>query len=303
MTYSILIVHGDSDVKTSMQEHLESSAYAVKTANDGPQALSILNQCPMDIVVADISMAGENGLELTRTIKQKYDIDVMAMTEHDETKAQENAMRAGVSDFVFTPFHHDELNLRIKRVLKERAFNQERCTLLEELRKLAITDDLTGLHNARHFSNQIKIEIQRHNRYDRSLSLLILDIDFFKNYNDTWGHLEGDKVLSRIGTTINSCMRFMDSAFRYGGEEFAVILPETGIEKACLVGNRIKKRIAQEIFHPAFGKTASVTISVGASEWLPNEDMNSFIRRTDIALYQAKARGRNCLASSSQNRG
>jgi diguanylate cyclase (GGDEF)-like protein len=166
------------------------------------------------------------------------------------------------------------------------------------MEKLAITDALTGLYNSRQFFIQIKQEIKRFDRYGRPLSLLILDIDFFKNYNDTWGHLEGDKVLMGIGRIIKSCMRSMDTAYRYGGEEFAVILPETGLEKACIVGTRIKDRIASEIFTPEAGEKQHVTVSIGASEIRKGEDFTAFIKRTDKALYHSKQTGRNKLTVS-----
>jgi diguanylate cyclase (GGDEF)-like protein len=139
------------------------------------------------------------------------------------------------------------------------------------------------------------METERNERYQHHLSLLILDIDHFKHYNDTWGHLEGDKVLMAIGRIINACMRSMDTPYRYGGEEFAVLLPETDLKKACVVGRRIQKLIGQEVFEPEPGVHRSITVSIGASELKPGEDVTSFIRRTDQALYRSKENGRNCL--------
>ncbi len=166
------------------------------------------------------------------------------------------------------------------------------------MEQLAITDGLTKLYNSRQFFHQIKQEIKRYDRYSRSLSLLILDIDYFKAYNDTWGHLEGDKVLMHIGRIISSCMRSMDTAYRYGGEEFSILLPETGLKKACVVGARIKDNIASEIFRPEKDKTQSVTVSIGACELVEGEDFTSFIKRTDKAMYKSKETGRNKLTYS-----
>jgi PleD family two-component response regulator len=106
--------------------------------------------------------------------------------------------------------------LRLRRVLKERRLTQDRIHMLEKLKRLSITDGLTQLYNSRYFYNQLKIEIDRTTRYQRPLSLLLLDIDNFKDYNDNYGHLEGDKVLVRLGQVIKSCLRKMDSAYRYG---------------------------------------------------------------------------------------
>jgi two-component system, cell cycle response regulator len=219
----------------------------------------------------------------------------MVMTGYSDSFSYEEAVKIGASDFIFKPFRFEELDLRIKRVLREAAFKKERARLLKELEQLAITDALTDLYNSRQFFKQIKLEMERNERYDRSLSLMILDIDHFKNYNDTWGHMEGDKVLMAIGRIIRSCLRSMDSAYRYGGEEFAILLPETGLKDACVVGHRIKDLIGSEVFETEPGIKQSVTVSVGVSECLPGEDFKSFIRRTDQFLYKSKKNGRNCL--------
>lgn len=295
MTYSILIVDDDSAIKESVEEYLKILKYDVKSALSADEALTILNSFEADVVLTDIMMQGMDGLELTRRIKELYDLDVMVMTGYSAEYSYEEAVQAGASDFIFKPFRFEELDLRIKRVLREAEFKKERSKLLKELEKLAITDALTGLYNSRHFFSQIKTEIKRYHRYSRALSLLILDIDFFKNYNDTWGHLEGDKVLMGIGKTINACMRSFDTAYRYGGEEFAILLPETKLQKACVVGARIKDSISSQLFEPEPGVKNSVTVSIGATELVEGEDFKSFISRTDKALYKSKDSGRNKL--------
>ena len=295
MPYSILIVDDDIAIKDSVSEYLKAINYDVKSALNATEALEILNSFKADVVLTDIMMHGMDGLELTRRIKESYDIDVMVMTGYSAEYSYENAVQSGASDFIFKPFRFEELDLRIKRVLREADFKKERTKLLKKLEKIAITDALTGLYNSRHFFAQIKAEVDRHMRYSRALSLLILDIDFFKNYNDTWGHLEGDKVLMGIGETVNSCMRSMDTAYRYGGEEFTILLPETKLQKACLVGNRIKDSIRSQVFEPEPGTKTSVTVSLGATELVKGEDFRSFIDRADKAMYKSKDTGRNKL--------
>lgn len=217
------------------------------------------------------------------------------MTGYSADYSYEEAINAGASDFIFKPFRFEELALRIKRMLREATFRKERDKLLEDMKQLAITDGLTGLFNSRQFFYQIKQEISRFQRYARDLSLLMLDIDFFKNYNDTWGHLEGDKVLMSMGMIISSCLRSMDSAYRYGGEEFAVLLPETELQEACLVGNRIRDNVQKAIFTPENGVQTSVTVSIGAAQLINGEDFSSFLKRADKALYISKENGRNQL--------
>jgi diguanylate cyclase (GGDEF)-like protein len=236
-----------------------------------------------------------DGLALTRLIKEKYDMEVIVMTGYHEDYSYEEAVKTGASDFIFKPFRFEELDLRIRRVLREATLKQARNQLLKEMGQLAITDSLTELYNSRHFFRQIKQEIERTARYRHNLSLLLLDIDHFKQYNDTWGHLEGDKVLMSIGRIINACMRAMDTAYRYGGDEFAVLLPETDLQPAGMVGHRIKNLISQKIFEPEPAVDASITISIGAAEFRSGEDVSSFIHRADQALYRSKENGRNRL--------
>ncbi|MCF8126713.1 MAG: diguanylate cyclase [Desulfotignum sp.] len=295
MTHAVLIVDDDTAIKDSVEEYLTFLSYRVETAGSAEEALEKLETFPADVVLTDIMMQGMDGLELTRTIKEKYDIDVMVMTGYSADYSYEEAVKTGASDFIFKPFRFEELDLRIKRVLREAEFKKDRAKLLKELEQLAITDALTKLYNSRQFFRQIKLEMERHDRYNHALSLMILDIDHFKKFNDAWGHLEGDKVLMAIGRIIDSCLRSMDTAYRYGGEEFAILLPETGLKEACVVGNRIRDLIGKEVFEPKPGIKQSVTVSVGASELKEGEDFTSFIRRTDQALYKSKEDGRNRL--------
>jgi len=170
--------------------------------------------------------------------------------------------------------------------------------MLEKLKKLSITDGLTKLYNSRHFYNQLRGEIDRSNRYDHPLSLLILDIDHFKDYNDSFGHLEGDKVLIRIGLVIKPLLRKMDSAYRYGGEEFTVILPETDGTMAQTVAQRIRKAVKAETFTPEGStKPETITISLGVTQYNPAEDISEFIQRADKALYGSKEDGRDMVSA------
>jgi len=175
----------------------------------------------------------------------------------------------------------------------------ERKKAEAELKRLVITDDLTGLFNQRYFYTQITKEIERAKRHNRPLSLLLIDIDLFKDFNDTYGHWEGDFVLKKIGEILLKHVRDIDMPFRYGGEEFTVILPETNHEDAIIVAERIRKAVAQNVFYPftldGQPDVVSKTVSIGITEFREQDDMKSFIKRADNALYQAKKQGRNML--------
>lgn len=283
----ILVVDDDITVRYLMNEFMELLGYTSHMAENGEEAVTYLKKNDVDVVITDIIMPGMDGLELTRHIKQTHpDIEVIVMTGFAGDYSYEEVIRLGAADFVFKPVRFEELKLRLERVLRERL-------LKEKLRKLSITDDRTQLFNDRYFDEQIHLEVERANRYRRLVSLLLLDIDNFKRYNDTFGHMEGNVVLARMGQIIKKCLRENDSAYRFGGEEFTVVLPETDGKKAHFVAQRISVAIASQKFYPEAGKAVRVTVSIGITEYCPGESVAEFIKRADMAMFQAKQEGRN----------
>lgn len=163
----------------------------------------------------------------------------------------------------------------------------------ERFRKLSITDDLTGIYNSRYFFNRLQDEVERANRYGHPLSLLILDLDNFKKYNDTHGHVVGDDVLAKTGEILRNSLRKTDSAYRYGGEEFTIILPETGGNEAVHFAERIRQSIEKNAFLIRRDKSLSVTASIGIVQYKTGEQISAFIKRADENMYTAKKQGKN----------
>jgi len=293
----VLIVDDDAEIKDSIHEFITKSGYNCITASSAEEAVELLKSNHVNVAIADIILPGKDGLELTDIMKQNHDIDVIVMTGYSNEYSYEEVITKGASDLIFKPFRFEELLLRLKKVLKNRQVIKDRARVLDKLEQLAITDGLTKLYNLRHFYKQLEVEIGRCSRYGHSLSLLLLDIDNFKIYNDSYGHLEGDKALIRISQIIKSCLRTMDSAYRYGGEEFTVILPETKGKKAKNVANRIKRAVELERFLPEPDKVVTVTISIGLTEYFMNEQLSTVIKRADQAMYNSKAQGRNRISS------
>lgn len=293
----VLIVDDDAEIKDSIHEFITKSGYNCLKASSAEEAVELLKSNHVNVAIADIILPGKDGLELTDIMKQQHDIDVIVMTGYSNEYSYEEVITKGASDLIFKPFRFEELLLRLKKVLKNRQVIKDRARVLDKLEKLAITDGLTTLYNLRHFYKQLKVEIGRCSRYGHSLSLLLLDIDNFKIYNDSYGHLEGDKALVRISQIIKSCLRTMDSAYRYGGEEFTVILPETKGEEAKNVANRIKRAVELERFLPEPDKVVTITISIGLTEYFMNEPLSTVIKRADQAMYNSKAQGRNRISS------
>ncbi len=283
----ILIVDDDMTVRYLMKEFMETAGYSSHMAASGEEALDKLRHSSMDIVITDIMMPGMDGLELTGRIRQEeYNTEVIVMTGFSGDYSYEEVIRKGASDFVFKPVRFEELLLRLRRVLRERF-------LREELEKLVITDDLTQLYNVRHFYRQLKLETQRCTRYRRPLSLLLLDIDHFKSYNDRYGYLAGNQVLTNLGQTIRKMLRRMDSAYRYGGEEFTILLPETGREEAQNAARRIGDAVSAQKFATRCGQEVRITLSIGVAEYCPGEEPEGFVKRADMAMFASKEGGRN----------
>lgn len=163
----------------------------------------------------------------------------------------------------------------------------------ERYRQLSIIDDLTQLYNARHFHRQIKMEINRLERYDYPLTLLLLDIDDFKVFNDTYGHLEGDQVLMRLGQVIKRCLRKADSAYRYGGEEFTIILPMTTSQEGVVTAERIREELSKEDFTPIPDGNVHLTVSIGLSQYRQKESIKDFVSRVDQLMYKSKKNGKD----------
>ncbi len=296
----VLVVDDEEGVRATLHEFIEYEGYKCSSAADAQEAFDVLGREEVDVVITDIKMPGMDGLELTEAITKKYDSDVIVFTSYGGEFSYEEAMEKGASDFALKPIRPAELIARLKRVLRERALltqrkdmEEKRKDMEDKLIELTVTDDLTKLHNSRHFFDQLQSEIARAIRYDHPLSLLLLDVDNFKRYNDTYGHLEGDLVLVKLGKIIRGCMRKNDSGYRYGGDEFTVVLPETRRKEAFKVAERIRKGFRRIKFSPLPEGNTNIraTVSIGVAEHADGQELTEFARRADEAMYKAKGHG------------
>lgn len=293
MNTEILVVDDDPAIRDSIREFLTVSEFKAVTAANAEEAIECFKNRPPDVMITDIIMDGMDGLELTQSIKSNYDAAVIIMTGYIGNYNYEDAIYKGADDFLFKPVKFEELLLRLRRVIKERQLARERNQMLDELKRMSITDHLTQLFNSRHFYHQLEAEINRYKRFHRPLSLLLLDIDHFKQYNDRYGHLEGDRILARVGRIIATSLRTMDTAYRFGGEEFTVLLPETDAEAAHTVAERIQAGIARELQPASNGEP--ITLSIGITEYA-DDAVTDFIKRADQAMYISKDKGRNRIS-------
>ena len=221
-------------------------------------------------------------------------IPVLMLTGRDEVRLKIKALEQGASDYITKPFHDGELVARIRVHYKIKQLQEELRETNRRLEQLSITDDLTKLFNRRYFMELFELEFQRAQRYEARLSFVMIDIDQFKLFNDLSGHLVGDRVLYEVAQIMRENLRVHDIVGRYGGEEFALLMPETDTTGALVVAERYRRRV-EEFIHPEGDRDLRVTICLGVASY-PHPGIKSvddLIRQADAALYKAKNSGRN----------
>ncbi|MCP4663186.1 MAG: diguanylate cyclase [bacterium] len=287
---NLLVVDDEVDVCHLLAEMLEVHGYHVVTETDPCRVLDLLREGDFDAALLDMVMPGLSGLELTARIREHFNVlPILVVTGYGSAEATVEAMRCGATDFVTKPVDAEFLDLRIRR-----AFDHEHA------RRLANTDGLTGLYNHRYLQERLRQEVERAQRYQRSLSLVMADLDHFKIYNDTYGHPRGDEALIEVAHILRRVSRSSDVVARYGGEEFTLLLPETSARHAEVVATRARERVAKlEFSWERFG-AAGLTLSLGIASFCPSwNTKETLIEAADAALYEAKRQGRNrvCIAS------
>lgn len=284
----ILIIEDNPDhaelARLALEPHFEVCLFeSGKDVLRYLEGLAGNNDWPAAILL-DYSLPGMNGLAiLDRIMERGYDIPVIMVTgEGDETIAVE-AMKKGAYDYVVKSGNYRAvLPSVIYKAVTQHEMVAEKARLALELKKLVITDDLTGLFNRRYFYQKVDEEIVRTKRQNGKLALVLFDLDRFKEYNDTFGHLEGDGALKETGRIIISSIREkVDSGCRYGGDEFAAILPGADIKQAAVVAGRIRELVREK-------KMGNVGISAGIAEYDHESSMENFIKTADDALYEDK---------------
>jgi diguanylate cyclase (GGDEF)-like protein len=285
----ILVVDDDELVRVTLNVLVSSLGYSCMVACNGKEALRVLEKTPVDIVLSDIVMPEMDGLELLARIREDYKkTDVIIATGFSERTNYADVIKAGAMDFIKKPIEQSELEAKLARAFRERS-------LIRRLEQLSLSDSLTSLLNRRAFEDRFSHEVDRANRQGYQLFLAIIDIDNFKDFNDTFGHQDGDKVLCSLARILEECTRTnVDMCFRLGGDEFAVLLPQTSADQAT----EIVQRILLRYIECKFGKT---TLSIGVVSCRRNVDMplaedeEQMKDRADQAMYDAKNSGKNCV--------
>ncbi|MEA5533641.1 diguanylate cyclase [Crocosphaera sp. XPORK-15E] len=310
--FLILVV---DDLRKNLQlliEILDQSGYGTTFALTGTQALERVKIAKPDLILLDLMMPEMNGLEVCKMIKSNeitQDIPIIFLTASNEDTHLLQAFECGAVDYVTKPFKSPELLARVKTHLELKRTKDELKNAYEEMKIIASTDELTGIANRRTIFNIGQQEFERSKRYQAHFSLLMIDIDYFKKINDSYGHDIGDEALKMVVNTTLQYLRKVDCLGRLetedepsenlghlgrlGGEEFVAILPETPLEGAILAAERVCHAVSQQSLQIQ-DETITITVSIGVSTFSQNDvRIDDVLKRADLALYQAKAKGRN----------
>jgi len=293
-----ILVVDDTESNIDILVELLSDIYEVMVALDGESAVEIAKEEIPDLILLDIMMPGMDGYEVCRILKsdeKTRDIPIIFITANTSEKSIEKAYDIGGNDYVTKPFRPRELLARVHRELELRKLIEDLERSREEMRLMAITDPMTKLYNRRYFSEISEDIFSLAKRNGHNLGVIMLDIDKFKRVNDTYGHQVGDEVIISLANVIVTHIRQSDTACRYGGEEFVILLPETDINGVRNVAEKIRRAVEESKMELPDGVELKYTVSLGITEADFEKDRNveKVIGRADEALYDAKESGRN----------
>lgn len=291
----ILIVDDDTTNIRVLENYLLLENYRVRSATNGIEALEILEKEKFDLILLDIMMPRMSGYEVLNSIRKQYttyELPVLMLTAGTQNRDIVTAFQSGANDYLTKPIDRQELTARIKTHLSLR---QAVVTAIENA-TLANTDALTGLYNRRFMTLSGDREFSNALRMNKPLSVIMLDIDLFKQINDLHGHAEGDRVLKHLAETITRNIRGIDIAVRYGGEEFVIILPETVSDGAARAAEKIRQLIEKSTVLTSGHYEIHYTVSMGVASSEDSEStFEDLILTADKMLYQSKKAGRNCI--------
>jgi diguanylate cyclase (GGDEF)-like protein len=307
----VLVVDDEESLRGIVTQVLSEDGHDVSEASSAEEALEIFQQRSYPLVISDIKMPGMSGIELLQEIKKiNTDTQFIIMTSYASLDTVITAMRHGAYDYLIKPFEDIDLVTAVaNRAIEKIQLIKENQLLVNELVKknndlqkanerlveMAVRDGLTGLYNHRYFQEALALEAARSLRYGHTFSLLFLDVDHFKRYNDTNGHLEGDRLLITLSQKVKEYVRGSDIVARYGGEEFVIILPETSRGNANQIAENIRTCVAEFPFkNRETQATDNITISIGVATFPEDgSDGASLLKHADDLLYKAKDSGRN----------
>jgi len=271
--------------------------HEVTVADSSADLMEMAAHGDYDLVLVSLSLQEEDGLRLCSQLKSleaTRQTPILVIVEEGDTERLVRALDMGVNDYLMRPVERNELLARCRSQLRRKRYQDQLKDNFQRSLEMAVTDSLTGLYNRRYMSNHLATLVDEGAHGGKSLALMILDIDFFKAVNDTYGHAAGDNILKEFANRISTNVRGIDLACRLGGEEFVIVMPDTDADTAMTIAERLRTRIAERAFQTDTEQMIDVTVSIGlaVAHW-PNDDAEALLQRADQALYRAKREGRN----------
>jgi two-component system, cell cycle response regulator len=310
----ILVVDDHPDNLEIINARLSSRGFQVELATNGQEALDRVQENPPHLILLDVMMPLMDGYEVSRRIKNDENIPyipIILVTARDSTQDKVEGLDAGADDYLTKPINFPELEARVRSMLRIKRLqdeldqkNRELETVNKKLRKLSITDGLTELFNHRHVHELLHEEFERSNRTGDPIAVVMLDLDRFKQVNDTYGHPTGDVILYETATILRETAREIDMIGRYGGEEFIAILPDATEEAAARFAERVREAVVSHVYRDE-STEVRMTLSAGVASHpeYPVDNPDLLIKRADEALYSAKSGGRNRVVRASETGG
>jgi two-component system cell cycle response regulator len=292
----ILIVD-DRPTSAERMHGILRASHTVDVEADPNEALFHAAEGNYDLVVVSLGLENFDGLRLCsqiRSLERTRNVAILAITDAENNTRLVRGLEIGVNDYLTRPLDPNELMARVRTQMRKKRYAERLRDNVQMSIEMAITDSLTGLYNRRYMETHVKTLVEQAASRGRPLALLMIDIDYFKSINDSWGHDTGDDVLREFAIRIKKSIRGIDLACRYGGEEFVVVMPETDMAVATMVAERLRRAIASEPFSIQQGaRSIEVTISIGIASLGRDETAAMVFKRADQALYRAKRDGRN----------
>ena len=299
MNGTILVADDSMVVRAVLRRQLETDGHTVVEAVNGEEAIDACREYHPDVILLDVEMPVLDGHATLARLKadpQLKDIPVVFLTGRVDTADVVNGLRLGAHDYLRKPFEANELMARVSAALRTKWLQDELRARNAELDRVSRIDMLTNIYNRRHLDEHLRQVISAARRHDRTVGVLIVDIDHFKDVNDEHGHLAGDAVLREVAARLQQAMRTEDALGRWGGEEFLAVLTDTPPEGVRVMAERLRQVVAAAPFTLDDGSQIRVTVSVGHTNG--TEDAEVLVHRADDALYVAKAEGRNRVAAA-----
>jgi len=296
---TILVADDSMVVRAVLRRQLEADGHTVVEAVNGEQAIEACREHRPDVVLLDVEMPvldGHATLERLKGDPDLKDIPVVFLTGRVDTADVVTGLRLGAHDYLRKPFEANELVARVSAALRTKSLQDELRARNAELDRVSRIDMLTGIYNRRHLDEHMRRVISAARRHGRTVGVLLVDIDHFKDVNDQYGHLAGDAVLREVAARLQGAMRTEDALGRWGGEEFIAVLTDTPGESIGILAERMRQAIASTPFVLDDGTRIRVTVSIGHTSG--TEDAEVLVHRADDALYVAKEAGRNQVAAA-----